>query len=65
MKITRQEIRWMLRFVEESRDNSASLMDRPGQQYAALHKLEYENMSVLAEKLTVILTNNAKRITIE
>lgn len=65
MELTRQELLWMLKFVEESRDNSETLKDRPGQCFAALHQLEYENMSALADKLNTIIHSNAKRITIE
>lgn len=65
MTITRQEIRWILNFVKEDRDNSKALKDYPGQQYAALHQLEYENMARLAEKLESILTEGKKRITIK
>lgn len=64
MTITRQEIRWILNFVKDSRDSSKRLKDFPGQKYAALHQLEYENMSALADKLQAILDNGAKRISI-
>lgn len=62
MTLTRQEIRWMLRFVEHSRDNSKALKDMPGQQYAALHQLEYDNMTALAAKLEHVLESGIKRI---
>lgn len=64
MVLSKTEIRWMLRMVEEDRDSSKRLMDVPGQQYAALHKLNYENMSSLAEKLEQILDRDVKRVTI-
>jgi len=65
IKLHRQEIRWMLNMVKKSRDNSEALKDYPGQVYAALHKLEFENMAALANTLEKILESNAKRITIQ
>lgn len=64
MKITRQEIRWMLNIAEKDRDNSKFLKDMPEQKYKALHALEYENMATLAKKLEDILNNDRKRIDI-
>ncbi len=64
MILTKAEIKWMLGMVADERDNSKNLMDRPGQCYAALHRLNYENMAVLAEKLEAILENDVKRITV-
>lgn len=51
--------------MKKDRDNSKALKDYPGQQYAALHQLEYENMARLAEKLESILAEGKKRITIK
>jgi hypothetical protein len=65
IKLTRTEIRWMLNMVITDRDNSKALKDCPGQVYAALHKLEYENMAALAEKLEKVLELGAKRIAID
>ena len=62
--LTKAELRWMLNFVAKSRDNSKALKDHPGQQYAALHKLEYENMSTLAEKLETVIKSDNKRIAV-
>jgi hypothetical protein len=64
VKLTKTEIRWILNMVIKDRDNSKALKDCPGQFYAALHKLEYENMAALAEKLEKVLESNAKRIAI-
>ncbi|MEE1492294.1 MAG: hypothetical protein UGF45_09870 [Massilioclostridium sp.] len=63
--LTKQQIRWLLRMAEKDRDNSEVLKDLPGQKYAALHALEYENMARLAETLEKVLTSDAKRITIQ
>lgn len=64
MVLTKTEIRWMLNMVKNDRDSSKVLKDIPGQQFAALHALEYENMASLAEKLERILATNAKRVAI-
>ena len=65
MKITRTEIKWMLNLVEDNRENSKILKDMPGQKYAKLHELEYENMRRLAKKLETILNKNSKRVEID
>ena len=65
MALYRQEIRWVLNMVKQNRDESEALKDRPGQKYAALHALEYENMAILAAKLESILERNAKSIAIK
>jgi hypothetical protein len=64
MALTRQELRWMLNMVTNDRDSSGYLKDLPGQKFAALHALEYENMAALAAKLERILDTNAKRVTV-
>lgn len=60
--LTRTEIRWILNLVVSSRENNKTLIDVPGQQYAPLHELKYENMDSLADKLERVLETNAKRI---
>lgn len=60
--LTRTEIRWILNLVVSSRENSKTLIDIPGQQYAALHELRHDNMASLADKLERTLETNAKRI---
>lgn len=62
--LTKTEIRWILNLVVANRDNSKALKDRPGQKYAALHKLEYENMASLAEKLEAVIKSKNKRIAV-
>lgn len=64
MTLTKTEILWMLNMVKKDRDNSKALKGVPGQQFAALHALEYENMAALAAKLEHILETNAKRVAI-
>lgn len=60
--LTKTELRWMLNMVVKNRENSKELKDYPGQQFAALHKLEYENMASLAEKLETVINSDCKRI---
>ena len=60
--ITKTELRWIKNMVVNSRENSQALKDLPNQQYAELHKLEYENMATLAEKLEKIISSDCKRI---
>ena len=64
ISLTKVEINWMLNMVITNRDNSKELKDYPNQRFATLHKLEYENMKALAEKLEKVLEINAKRISI-
>ena len=62
--LTKTELRWMLNMVAKYRDNSGALKDHPGQQYVALHKLEWENMTSLAEKLEKVIASDNKRIAV-
>ena len=62
--ISRTELRWLLNMVTKSRENSKALKDHPGQLYAALHKLEYENMASLAAKLEAVINSDNKRIAV-
>ena len=64
MNLTKVEINWLLNMVVKNRDNNEELKDYPGQGFVALHRLEYENMRALAEKLEKALESNAKRISI-
>ena len=62
IRITKTELTWMLNHVKRNRDESMELKDYPGQRFAALHALEYENMAALAEKLERIIKSDCKRI---
>ncbi len=62
--ITKTELRWILNMVEKDRDSSKVLKDLPGQHYAALHKLEYENMVTLSEKLETVIKSDCKRVAV-
>jgi len=64
INLTKVEINWLLNMVIKNRDNNKELKDYPGQGFAALYRLEYENMRALAEKLENALESNAKRISI-
>jgi hypothetical protein len=62
--LTKAEILWLMNMVKKNRDNSKALKDYPGQRYAALHALEYENMESLYNKLDTVLKTDKKRIAI-
>jgi hypothetical protein len=63
--LTRQELRWICGHIESERDTSKNLKDRPGQKFAELHALNYENMAELAEKLQAIINSDDMRIRVK
>ena len=63
--LTKTELNWLIILAGRSASNNKALMEQPGQQYAALHKLEYEKMSSLAEKLEKAKNSGKKRIALK
>ena len=49
--LTKTELNWLITLASRSASHHKEVLEQPGQQYAALHQLEYEKMTSLADKL--------------
>ena len=63
--LTKTELNWLIALASRSAEVNKSHMEAPGQKYAALHRLEYEKMSSLAEKLEIAKNSGKKRIALK
>ena len=63
--LTKSQIKMIMALVERSKDNSEALMNYENNVYRALHKLEFENMVSIYNKLEKTLNKDCKRISIK
>lgn len=63
--LTKTDLNRLITLASRSGAKSKALIDKPGQKYAALHKLDYEIMTNLADKLEDIVKSGSKRIEVK